>query len=202
MATEASTNAFTRAVHVVFGEWTALKLAVENEWGGHNSRDKGLGLLQRVLSGMLSTATVHRDELQDLLDLALLDDFNIEAEDDSPYQVAQLLCQLHAEAKSGQTQTAEQLLQRAATRGSASWIEVPPPPKVKGEDDSSSDDGDDGEDGDEAGGGGGGAGSSSRRGGGGDADMMEADEPPAPKEPEVDEDGFQMVSSRRGGRRR
>lgn len=191
MATEASTIAFTRAVHVVFGEWSALKLAVENEWGGNNTRDRALALLQRVLNGLLQTATVHRDEVEDLLDNALLDDFNVEAEDDSPSQVAVLLCQLHGEAKSGLTTTADQLLQRAATRGGSSWVEAPPPPRAHND---SSDDEDEGEEsGDEGGA------SSRRGGGGGDTDMMDAEDGGRSRrpEPEVDEDGFQMVPSRR-----
>lgn len=182
---------FTRAVHVVFGEWTALKLAVENEFAGGGTRTRALALLQRVLDGLLASTVVHRDELQELLDIALLDDFNIEAEDDSPQQVAEVLCALHAEALTGSTATAEALLARAA--GKQTWVEVPPPPRAAG--DSSDDDCED--DDDDHGGGGG--------GGGGVASAMDDDEgasQPRP-EPEVDEDGFQMVSSRRGrgGRR-
>ena len=89
----------SRAVHVVFGEWTALRLAVENEWAGGGTRDRALTLLRRVCEGMLASAVVHRDEIEDLLDNALVDDFNIEAEDESPAQVAALLCTLHTEVK-------------------------------------------------------------------------------------------------------
>ena len=185
---EMAANTLTRAVHVVFGEWTALKLAVENEFSGSGTRERALALLQRVLTALLSNATVHRDELEDLLDLALLDDFNIEAEDESPKEVAMLLCQLHSEAKSGVTTTAELLFARAATKGK-SWVEVPPPPRAKTDDSSDDDMGSGDEDG---GGGGGGGGSSSAM----DAEM--SGEPREPAPPVVDEDGFQMVSPRRG----
>ena len=84
-------TAFVRAVHVVFGEWSCLKLAVENEWGGPQTRARALALLKKVLDGLLASAAVHRDELEDLFEAALIDDFNIEAEDDSPQQVAQLV---------------------------------------------------------------------------------------------------------------
>jgi pre-rRNA-processing protein TSR2 len=184
MATDASTAQFTRAVHVIFGEWTALKLAVENEWAGHSTRDRALALLQRVLSGMLSASTVHRDELEDLLDTALLDEFNIDAEDDSPSQVAQLLCVLHAEAKAGATATADTLLQRAASRPGSSWVEAPPPPRVRGDDDSDDDEVDDDSD----------------DGGGGAMVMDEEGGSSSRQAPIVDDDGFQMVSRGRGRR--
>ena len=61
-------------MHVVFGEWTCLKLAVENEFAGHKTRERALALLKRVLDGLLSTATVHRDELEDLFEAALIDE--------------------------------------------------------------------------------------------------------------------------------
>ena len=182
---EASTAAFTRAVHVVFGEWTCLKLAVENEFAGHKTRERALALLKRVLDGLLSTATVHRDELEDLFEAALIDDFNIEAEDESPRQVAELLVTLHGEAKVGQTTTADFLLQRAAEKHQSSWVVVPPPPKTKT--DSSDDDCSDSDD--EAGGGGRGASA---------MDADDADGAAKRNEPEVDEDGFQMVPNRRG----
>ena len=60
----AAADALSRAVHVVFGEWTALKLAVENEWAGGGTRDRALALLCRVRDGLLSAAVVHRDEIE------------------------------------------------------------------------------------------------------------------------------------------
>lgn len=172
----------TRAVHVIFGEWTALRLAVENEWAGGGTRERALALLQRVRDGLLASAVVHRDELEDVIDNALVDDFNIEADDESPLEIATLLCALHTEARAGVTKTADVLLARSA--GKRTWVEVPPPPRQRGEDDSSDEDIDD----DNDGGGGGGTSAMDEDMGGGCVRAA----------PEVDEDGFQMVSPRRG----
>ena len=60
--------AMLRAVPLVFGEWTALKLAVENQWGGPDTRTKALTLLRTVCDGLSSSAVVHRDEIEMLLD--------------------------------------------------------------------------------------------------------------------------------------
>lgn len=165
-----------RAVHAVFGEWTALKLAVENEWAGDKTRERALALLQRVRDGLLSSPVLHRDEIEVMLDEALMDEFNVEAEDDSPAQVAQLLCQLHAEAKAGVSTTATALLLRASKKGGSTWVEVPPPPRVKGDDDESSDDECEDDDSESA----------TPRGGGATA-MDEDDGTSARAEPEVDE---------------
>jgi len=182
-AGEDAASLLSRAVHAVFAEWTALGMAVENEWGGRATRDKALQLLHRVLTGLLSSSAVHVEELEELLDSALLDDFNVEAEDDSPAQVARLLCTLHSEARAGCSTTALGILEKhASKREQSNWVVAPLPPKQSTD---SSDDEDIGEDGDE---------------------NMAVDTTGAsgssrePKVPEVDEDGFQMVSRSRGRR--
>ena len=63
MAAAALPEALVAAVKVVFGEWTALKLAVENEWGGGDTREKALGLLERTLAA-LNAPQVHADEVE------------------------------------------------------------------------------------------------------------------------------------------
>jgi pre-rRNA-processing protein TSR2 len=173
-------DAMLRAVPVVFGEWTCLKLAVENEWGGPATREKALGLLQRIMDGLAGSAEVHRDEVESLLEAALIDDFSIEAEDESCKEVAQILFMLHYEARQGQTTTAEALIQRATARGTASWVDVAPPRAAR-KDDSSDEDISDDEEGD-------GSAPMDMEGGGGSSRR-------AP--PEVDEDGFQTVARRR-----
>ena len=74
------------------------------------------------------------------------------------------------------------LLQRAA--GKNTWVDVPPPPRAHGDDDSSDEDCGDDDD------------------GGYKETAMEDGEGSSRPEPVVDEDGFQMVSPRRGRGRR
>ena len=171
----------TRAVHHVFGEWTAICMAVENDWGGQSTRDKALSLLERTLQA-LNTPVVHRDEVEAFLEDTLVEDFNIEAEDESPRQVAEVLCKLHAEALAGSTTTAALLAERAAAKGK-SWVDAPLPPGRHRAGDSSDEESDDGEeDGmDMEGGGGGGGGEGSAR-------QYQA--------PVIDDDGFQTVQTR------
>ena len=115
---------------------------------------------------------------------ALIDEFNIEAEDESPKQVAQLLVQLHNEARSCGWETANALIEQARAKGAQSWVEVPPPPKAAVDSDSD----DEGEEGEAD----------------GDAPMDCGGEPRAPKQPQeriVDDDGFETVTKGSRGRR-
>ena len=41
--------AFEEGTALIFSRWTALELAVENEWGGRSSRQKADGLIAEAL---------------------------------------------------------------------------------------------------------------------------------------------------------
>ncbi|KAL1520899.1 hypothetical protein AB1Y20_022460 [Prymnesium parvum] len=174
-----------QAIRVVFGEWSALVMALENEWGGQASRDKAFALLQKVENGMCTSAQVYADELEDLLDTALVDDFSVEAEDESPKEIAELLAKLHYEARQGVTDTAQLLIARAQAKGSKTWVQGEL--QVRKAADSSDDEDIDGDDEDE------GTHSSAM-----DTESSGTSRGWAP--PIVDEDGFQMVSKGARGR--
>jgi pre-rRNA-processing protein TSR2 len=46
---EAAKEAFEEGVGLIFSQWTALCLAVENEWGGPMSRDKADLLIDDII---------------------------------------------------------------------------------------------------------------------------------------------------------
>lgn len=79
--------AFEAGVQMLFQRWTALQLGVLNEWGGSNSREKAAGIQHEVLEWFYGKKSHEMLDLADLLDQAISEDFNIQAEDDSPYQV-------------------------------------------------------------------------------------------------------------------
>jgi len=41
--------AFEEGCYLIFYRWTALQLAIENEWGGSSSREKAQQLLEEVI---------------------------------------------------------------------------------------------------------------------------------------------------------
>lgn len=112
-------------------------------------------------------------------------EFNVQAEDDSPYQVARSLINMHNQVASGDTSYVESLRALQAPPSSASQQEIRP--KVPGEEDdddsSSSSSGSEEED------------DQHDKG-----DAMDVDDQlPQSRQPIVDEDGFQVVQ--RKGRR-
>ncbi|KAI8475813.1 MAG: Pre-rRNA-processing protein TSR2-domain-containing protein [Monoraphidium minutum] len=182
--------AFEEGVAAVFTQWTALCLAVEGEWGGPHSVDKANQIIQDVIDWFYEKKEHHVDQLEVELDEALVADFNTECEDGSPKQVATTLVQLHQQLLQGDTSLLEQLRGRQASGAASSKRQVVDldGAELEGGSSSSGEGSDDDEMGD-----------------GGDAPPavpLAAAAPPAEKPaPIVDADGFEMVQSRRRGRR-
>ena len=109
-------------------------------------------------------------------------DFNVEAEDGSPMQVAQSLVTIYNECFQGNYSTVQRMQAQAAVGASRSQRAVVPGEQGD-EDDSSSDEDGEGEDEDE--------------------EMEDVQAAPSqPPQPVVDEDGFTLVQRPRGGRAR
>ncbi|PRW61414.1 pre-rRNA-processing TSR2 isoform X1 [Chlorella sorokiniana] len=100
---------FEEGAALIFTRWTALQLGVQNEWGGSKSTQKAQELLQDVIGWFYNTKDPEMCDLQELLDEALQLDFNIQAEDDSPYQVARLLVNMHNQVAAGDFSYVEQM---------------------------------------------------------------------------------------------
>ncbi|GIL72313.1 hypothetical protein Vretimale_3990 [Volvox reticuliferus] len=178
---------FEEGVRLIFSKWTALALAVENQWGGSKSAEKADLLLNDCLDWFYQKREHYVDELEENLDDAILQDFNVEAEDGSPHQVADACVKLYQELVAGSTAYLEQL--RSMGPGGLEQCKrqvVDLDGTVVAEEDADMDssDGDDDE----------------------DEDDMEAEgqqapqavplEPPRLRGPVVDEDGFTMVQGK------
>eukprot|EP00887_Chlorella_sp_A99_P002522 scaffold6.g2522.t1 len=77
---------FEEGCAIVFSRWTALQLGVDNEWGGPDSRKKAQQALEEVINWFYTDKGQDMNDLEDFLDEVLQMDFNIQAEDGSPYQ--------------------------------------------------------------------------------------------------------------------
>ena len=175
---------FEEGCAILFSKWTALQLAVANEWGGSSSKDKAQSLLAEVIHWFYTTKDLEPSDLEDLLDEAIQVDFNVQAEDDSPYQVARSLVNMHNQVAGGDDSYIQKL--RESQPMGASHMEARP--AVPGEDEGSSSSDDE-------------EGSGSEDGGEAmDVDMEDAPAA-APQGPVVDEDGFQVVQRKGKGRR-
>lgn len=130
---------------------------------------------------------MEQNDLEGLLDEALQVDFNVQAEDDSPYQVARSLVNMHNQVALGDVSYVEALRRLQPIASAACQQEARPKDPEASEDSSSSDEesADEGED---------------------DAMDVEGTEEMETEEsnaagPIIDEDGFQLVQRKGKGRR-
>lgn len=189
---------FEQGVTLAFNKWMALRLAVENQWGGSHSQQKADELIDDVLHWFTSKREHYADELEIELDEFLQAEFNTQAEDGSPGEVARSLVAMYQECLVGNFSTIQRLAAQAAPPTAAC---VPDAAAAALDGGASA-----------AGGNSSSSSGSDSEGDGEGTEGMDVDEAPVgvpleqqqqqqPQGPVVDEDGFQVVA-RRGGRRR
>ncbi|KAG0206184.1 hypothetical protein BGX28_002319 [Mortierella sp. GBA30] len=175
--------AFKEGAQYLFHSWTALKLAVDGEWGGHDSVEKRDWFVDTIVDYFSEHGkNVDTFDLEDILIQIMNDEFSILLEDKSEQHIAKVLEQLFLECTHGKydlVQTLKQDSQKisGAIKGSKSQ-------KTGDDDDDSSDDEDEG--GEDM-----------------DVEMGESSSAPARQEkpePIIDEDGFETVVKK--GKRR
>lgn len=102
---------YHQGVGLVLARWTALQLAIHNEWGGPSSHLKAQQLHNDIFHWMLqSKAPRYIDELEDFLDENLLQQFNTETEDGSLEEVAEKLMSIYEECLEGNFETINELI--------------------------------------------------------------------------------------------
>lgn len=131
------------------------------------------------------SADHEQTDLEDFLDEAIQTDFNVQAEDDSPYQVARSLVNMHNQVAAGDFSYVESLRQQQPANAAACQNADGSNAAAES---SSSDDEDSGSEGEDD--------AMDAEGG----EDMEMDEAP-PAQPLVDEDGFQVVQRKGRGRK-
>ncbi|KAJ6996184.1 hypothetical protein D5086_009982 [Populus alba] len=104
-----SISQFREGICLILSKWSALQLAVENEWGG-----RGSGLLaEQLASDILSWFTQSKeplfiDDLEGILDEAMLS-LNTMIEDGSIEEVAEKLMIMHEECLEGNYSSIQKL---------------------------------------------------------------------------------------------
>ncbi|KAK9822742.1 hypothetical protein WJX74_002527 [Apatococcus lobatus] len=89
--------AFEEGASMIFSLWSALSLAIDNEFGGRHSRDKAQQLWVDVVQWFYDGKEHYADDLEVDLQEAMEEDFHMVLEDGSPLQVARDLIKLHDE---------------------------------------------------------------------------------------------------------
>ncbi|KAF9583083.1 hypothetical protein BGW38_010285 [Lunasporangiospora selenospora] len=171
--------AFREGVDYLFHSWTALKLAVDGEWGGHDSASKRDWFIDTIVDYFTENGkNIDPFDLEDILLQVMNDEFSILLEDGSEQHIAKILDQLFLECTQGRYDIVQTL--RADAQKTSGAIKSS---SGAGEDASSGD-----EESDE-----------DEDGGAMDVDVGEGSSKPKKEkpEPEIDEDGFETVVSRR-----
>ncbi|KAK7258749.1 hypothetical protein RIF29_24334 [Crotalaria pallida] len=108
---------FSEGIGLVLFRWSALRTAVENQWGGPDSRFKADQLAADLLTWFTqSREPLYIDDLEAILDDGMFS-FNVEVNDGSVEEVAENLMVMHEECLKGNFSTIEHL--REANRRQA-----------------------------------------------------------------------------------
>ncbi|KAK1409500.1 hypothetical protein QVD17_36026 [Tagetes erecta] len=103
-------NHLREGIDLVFGRWSALQMAIHNEWGGRNTRQKAQAFNVHVYHWLIRPSALYVDELEELLDDFMLS-LNTEIDDGSINEVAKKLLNMHKECLEGKFASIEQLRQ-------------------------------------------------------------------------------------------
>lgn len=179
-APPASSVLFARGVIARLAIWTTLRVAVQENWGGPDAAAKRTWLASVIVDAFEEQTPTPDDQYVEEMILQIMEDeFEAIVEDESSESVAQDIVRLWGETRVGTQDLVlkfEELADGLKGKKTAVQVQV-----ADGEEEWSDEDGDEDEDDEEA------------------PQLLEHHIPKAPKEPEVDEDGFTLVKGK--GRR-
>ncbi|KAF7790793.1 hypothetical protein EIP86_001750 [Pleurotus ostreatoroseus] len=169
---------FARGVIARLAIWPALRVAVDNGWGGPESAEKRTWMASVIVDAFEEQVPAPDAEyVEEQLLQIMSDEFETELEDDSAMDVARDVVRMWAETHAGDS-TSVLKFESHADRFKGKKVEVEVTPadgEEDWEDDSDEEGEDDGEDAPE---------------------LMETSARPSKPEPEIDEDGFTMVKGK------
>jgi len=116
MSTQAERNklAFVEGLRLIFDSWTVLRLAIDQEFGGVSSKEKGLWLLDTVIEAFEKKKGIDVEYLEELFDDVLQDEFQTIAEDGSITEVSRKIMDLFRQCIQGNYSILEELREKAA----------------------------------------------------------------------------------------
>ncbi|CAK7340897.1 unnamed protein product [Dovyalis caffra] len=134
-----SISQFREGIWLILSKWSALQLAVENEWGGRGS----LLLAEQLASDIFSWFTqskdpLYIDDLESILDEAMLS-LNTMIDDGSIEEVAEKLMIMHEECLEGNYSSIQKLREAGPRTGAHQHVKQ----AVDDDDDSEDSDSDD-----------------------------------------------------------
>jgi pre-rRNA-processing protein TSR2 len=106
-------NEFRAGVTACLRSWSALRTAVEKEWGGNMSIEKAETLREEILTAMFQKKMMDVADLEDALAIYMEEEFSIVLDDNSEKQVAGTIFRMYHDACLNQTTFAMQIVHMA-----------------------------------------------------------------------------------------
>jgi len=94
---------FARGVIAILNAWPALRLAVQESWGGPHSAEKRIWLASNLVDAF-EKEPLDEEQIEDLLLEAMIDEFEAEIDDDSPRGIAKKIVNVWKVACDGNTE--------------------------------------------------------------------------------------------------
>ncbi|KAI3894726.1 hypothetical protein MKX03_033375 [Papaver bracteatum] len=105
-----SISVFIEGINLILSRWIGLQLAIKNEWGGRDSRQKSEQFVNDIFSWFsLSKVPLYVDDLEHMLDEKMLLCFNTEIDDGSIEEVAEELIIVYEDCLQGSHESVEKL---------------------------------------------------------------------------------------------
>lgn len=99
--------AFKKVVEHIFNNWSALQLAVDHSMGGPNSKQIAVSTVDYLVNYLTSENGIEVEDIEDVLEEIMDQEFNTVCEDDSIREVSSLMLKFLNLIKEGKMQDVE-----------------------------------------------------------------------------------------------
>ncbi|KAJ1984554.1 rRNA accumulation- protein [Dimargaris verticillata] len=117
MATHPNQAAFAKGLQILLTNWPVLRSAVDQGWGGDESREKEQWLIDTLVGYAGERGRrLEPEDVEDVLVQVLSDEFDTVVEDESPRHLGRLVVRLYKECVTGNHRMLETLRLEATKR--------------------------------------------------------------------------------------
>jgi len=113
---------FKIGVQSMFRQWTALSLAVHNQWGGPSSAQHADNLVQSMIDLFNTPEKIFKDDVSLILDDVMETNFNTICEDESTDDLGQIMCDMFNQCCVGDLTNVQRTLNQEQARNMANFV--------------------------------------------------------------------------------
>jgi pre-rRNA-processing protein TSR2 len=113
---------FKIGIQSMFRQWTALSLAVHNQWGGPASAQHADNLVQSMIDLFNTPERIFKDDVSLILDDVMETNFNTICEDESTDELGQIICDMFYQCTTGDLTIVTRTLNQEKARSSGNFM--------------------------------------------------------------------------------